>query len=111
MSWKDFSLTLSLFVQACAAFIIAVAVVKGIGLYVLQLVRPADGAAALDRNRLALARSLSLSLEFLIGADILRTAVAPTWTDIGQLAAIVAIRTTLNYFLARELAQVPPERA
>jgi len=44
-----------------------------------------------------------LALEFLLGADILRTAVAPSWQEIGQLAAIVVIRTFLNYFLQREL--------
>jgi len=34
---------------------------------------------------------------------ILRTAVAPTWTEIGQLAAIVVLRTVLNYFLQQEI--------
>jgi len=54
--------------------------------------------------RLALGRSLALSLEFLLGADILRTAVEPSWDEIGRLAAIAAIRTALNYFLQREIA-------
>ena len=39
------------------------------------------------------------------GADILRTAVEPSWDEIGRLAAIAAIRTALNYFLQREIAQ------
>ena len=38
-----------------------------------------------------------------LAADILRTAVAPTWSEIGQLAAIAALRTALNYFLQREI--------
>jgi hypothetical protein len=42
-------------------------------------------------------------LEFALGADIVRTAIAPTWDDIGQLAAIAAIRTFLNFFLERDL--------
>ncbi len=46
---------------------------------------------------------LVLALEFELGADIIRTAVAPTWTDIGQLGAIATIRTTLNYFLERDI--------
>ncbi|MFF3674606.1 DUF1622 domain-containing protein [Streptomyces sp. NPDC002120] len=33
------------------------------------------------------------------------TAVAPGFTEIGRLAAIAAIRTILNFFLAREIAQ------
>jgi hypothetical protein len=52
-----------------------------------------------------LGRSLALSLEFLLGADILRTAVEPSWDKIGRLAAIAAIRTALNYFLQREIAE------
>ena len=36
---------------------------------------------------------------------VLRTAVAPSFTEIGQLAAIAAIRTALNYFLGREITQ------
>jgi len=34
-----------------------------------------------------------------------RSAIAPTWDDIGQLAAIAAIRTFLNYFLERDLVE------
>lgn len=44
-----------------------------------------------------------LALEFALGADIVRTAIAPTWEQIGQLAAIAAIRTGLNYFLERDV--------
>jgi uncharacterized membrane protein len=44
-----------------------------------------------------------LALEFALAADIARTAIAPTWDDIGRLAAIAVIRTALNYFLERDL--------
>jgi uncharacterized membrane protein len=54
--------------------------------------------------RLTLARWLALGLEFALAADILRTAIAPSWHDIGQLSAIAALRTLLNYFLAKEIA-------
>lgn len=53
--------------------------------------------------RLDLGRSLALALEFLLAADIVRTAVAPTWNDISKLAAIAVIRTGLNYFLQRDI--------
>ncbi len=49
-----------------------------------------------------------LALEFALGADIVRTAIAPSWDDIGQLAAIAVIRTGLNYFLAKDLAEFAP---
>lgn len=56
-----------------------------------------------DRARLTLGKYLTLALEFQVGADILSTAIAPSWEQIGKLAAIVAIRTALNYFLMKEL--------
>jgi uncharacterized membrane protein len=63
--------------------------------------------------RLFLGRYLALGLEFQIGADILSTAVAPTFDDVLLLGAIVVIRTVLNYFLSKELErerqQVAPE--
>lgn len=56
-------------------------------------------------SRLQLARFLALALELQLGADILSTAVAPTWDQIGKLAAIAVIRTALNFFLQREMRQ------
>jgi uncharacterized membrane protein len=53
--------------------------------------------------RLTLARFLAIALEFQLGADILSTAVAPTWDAIGKLAAVAIIRTALNYFLSRDM--------
>jgi len=53
--------------------------------------------------RLRFGRWLALALEFELGADILRTAITPTWYEIGQLAAIATIRTALNYFLQQEI--------
>ncbi|RYG87680.1 DUF1622 domain-containing protein [bacterium] len=49
---------------------------------------------------------LILGLEFALAADIVRTAIAPTWDDIGKLAAIAAIRTFLNFFLERDVAKL-----
>jgi uncharacterized membrane protein len=55
--------------------------------------------------RLELGRFLALGLEFQLASDILRTAIAPTFREIGELAAIAAIRTALNYFLSREIKE------
>ncbi|MFF3865932.1 DUF1622 domain-containing protein [Micromonospora sp. NPDC001898] len=62
-------------------------------------------AAVFTPIRLSLGRFLVLGLEFQLAADILRTAVSPTFDQIGQLAAIATIRTALNFFLRREIAQ------
>lgn len=59
--------------------------------------------------RLTLARYLLLALEFQLGADILTTAIAPTWDEIGKLAAIAIIRTVLNYFLSKEMKEEETE--
>jgi len=53
--------------------------------------------------RLRFARFLAMALELQLGADILSTAVAPSWDQIGKLGAIAVIRTALNFFLRREL--------
>ncbi|MGH7619649.1 MAG: DUF1622 domain-containing protein [Gemmatimonadaceae bacterium] len=53
--------------------------------------------------RLGLSRYLALALELQLAADVLETAIAPEWAKIGQLAAIAAIRTALNYFLSKEI--------
>ena len=37
-----------------------------------------------------------LALEFALAADLVRTAVAPTWDDISKLAVIATIRTMLR---------------
>nr|MDZ8232415.1 DUF1622 domain-containing protein [Nostoc sp. ChiQUE02] len=60
---------------------------------------------AKEEIRLGLGMWLALSLEFALAADILRSTIAPTWDEIGKLAAIIALRTILNFFLAKEIEQ------
>jgi len=55
--------------------------------------------------RLGLARFLALALEFQLAADIIATSVAPGWDQLGRLGAVALIRTFLNYFLGREMAE------
>lgn len=35
----------------------------------------------------------------MVGGSILKTTFTPTWNDLGQLAAIILLRTVLNYLL------------
>jgi uncharacterized membrane protein len=58
-----------------------------------------------NQARLTFSRYLVIALEFQLAADIIATAIKPTWTDLGMLAAIAAIRTFLNYFLEREMRE------
>lgn len=91
-------------VEAAAALLIALAVLRAlVGAGHLLLTRSGQGDNASEGVRLRLARWLAVSLEFALAADILRTAVAPSWDEIGKLAAIAALRTLLNFFLQREI--------
>jgi uncharacterized membrane protein len=56
------------------------------------------------------AASLVLALEFALAADIADTAIAPDWDQLGQLAAIAAIRTFLNLFLERDIEALTKAR-
>ncbi len=98
---KVATLSLGSVVEGVAAIIIALAIVRAFFFYI----RSFFSQKAIDKLeiRLSLGKSLALTLEFLLAADILRTAVAPNWDDIGKLAAIATLRTLLNYFLEREL--------
>lgn len=58
---------------------------------------------AFTHVRIGLGRYLTLGLEFQLASDLLRSAVAPSFEEIGKLAAVAAIRTALNYFLSREI--------
>jgi hypothetical protein len=43
---------------------------------------------------------------FQLAADIIETSIAPSWQEVGQLGAITVIRTFLNFFLERDLAEL-----
>jgi uncharacterized membrane protein len=76
------------------------ATLRALRLYFLPSPMPEE---AKESIRLRLGQWLALALEFELAADILRTAIAPTWTEIGQLAAIIVLRTVLNFFLQMEI--------
>jgi len=52
------------------------------------------------------ARWLVAGLTFQLAADIIETSITTGWEAVGRLAAIAVIRTLLNYFLERDLADV-----
>lgn len=100
---KTLTLTLARYVEAGAALVIAISSARSLWHYLRAMVTDRSLAVPKEEIRLSLGRSLALALELELGADILKTAVAPTWNDIGLLAAIAVLRTALNYFLEREL--------
>ena len=94
-------LWLKLGVETVGATIIALGILSAGWLLLKALAR--QETADFTAIRLALARYLALALEFQLGADILSTAIAPSWEQIGKLGAIAVILTALNYFLSREM--------
>lgn len=82
--------------------IVGVGTVRGLVLYLRDLVTLSPDVPR-EKVRLSLGRSLALALEFQLGADIVSTARNPTKNDIAILAAIIVLRTVLNFFLQREL--------
>jgi uncharacterized membrane protein len=94
---------LRLIVETTGAIIIGMGVVAAAYQFVRALIPPQ--LESYNSIRLTLARYLALALEFQLGADILSTAVAPSWDQIGKLGAIAVIRTGLNYFLTREMRE------
>lgn len=60
--------------------------------------------------RLQFGNCVILGLEFMVGADIVGSLVAPDYYNLGMLAIIVIIRTILSYFLSRELDALTPQQ-
>jgi uncharacterized membrane protein len=101
---------LTLFAELCGALVIGVAVIRALWSFLPHIFARDHDDTFKESIRIQLGRSLALALEFELGADILKTAVAPTLPIIAQLAAIIVLRTLLNYFLERELRQVEERR-
>ena len=96
--------------QVLAIFVISIGILKALVMYVKDALFGAKAGEAIQESRLELGHSFSLGLGFLIGSSILKTTIAPTWNEIGQLAAIIAIRTLLNYFLMRDIVKHSGEK-
>jgi uncharacterized membrane protein len=92
-------------VEFAAAMIIGIAAIEATIKALLLFVNRNSPPSAKNEVRLTLGRWLAVGLEFQLAADILRTAVTPSWRDIEQLVAIAVLRTALNYFLEREIRQ------
>ena len=93
------------FLEGVAIAIIAVSAVQTVLrlLKNLELIRRQRDWSAI---RLDLGVSLALALEFLLAADIVATAVSPSWDALGKLGAVTGIRIVLNTFLEKEVNQL-----
>jgi uncharacterized membrane protein len=105
--FKDIAVRIALGVEIIAALVIAYGALEALVALLIprqQFVRK----KMLHKRRQVFLRFgvwLLLGLQFELAADIVRSAISPTWSEIGQLAAIAAIRTVLNYFLERDIKE------
>lgn len=104
---KSVTIYISHGVEIFAAVIVGIALVRTLISYIKIFRQSAEKKEAL---RVQFGSSVALALELLLGADVLATAVAPSWNDIGKLAAIAILRTALNHFLEKELKHIKHER-
>lgn len=102
---EEFVRILALALEFTAALCIAVGFVKTFILLLKR--RKADYSPLYNRLRLLFGGWLALALEFQLASDIVRTTVAPTYENLIQLGAVAIIRTFLNYFLSKELHELP----
>lgn len=84
---------------------------QGLRLFVLHAqgqLRGRQQASHKQGLQLWLGSRLVLALELELAADVLRTAVHPSWQAFLELAAIAVLRTLLSYVLQRELPRKHP---
>ncbi len=93
------------FLKTVAIVIILVGSIRALVPYVVNCMFTRQCLGEFAATRIRLGHALSLGLEFLIGSDILKSAISPSWQDLGQLAAIVAIRSAINFLLIWELKE------
>jgi uncharacterized membrane protein len=101
----------ALVLEAISILIVAVGCFEALYRSLWPVLRGNSGPGIHRDARLGLARWLLLGLEFMLAADIVKTAIAPDWNAIGQLGAIAAIRTFLNYFLERDREALKSEES
>lgn len=99
---KEIALNVALLCELIAVVVVALGAAEALFRSLLNWRRYEDMSFRKE-VWLRFASVILLALEFALAADIARTAIAPSWEDIGQLAAIAAIRTVLNLFLERDL--------
>jgi uncharacterized membrane protein len=101
--FKQIAENIAVGVEAGAALMIAYGALEALWGAIFAVIRGHSKSGLRKEVWLRFGVWLLLALEFELAADIVRTAIAPTWTDIGQLAAIGVIRTFLNHFLEKDL--------
>ncbi len=108
ISLIDVSLLVSSLISTIGVAVIAFGAFRSLYTFIASVLR----RSSIDVNgiRLRLGHDIILGLEFMVGADIIKSITRPTYYDVGLLALLVLIRTFLSYFLSKELASLSPDQ-
>src|SRR5262245_43410206 len=95
-------------VVAIDAIAFVVIVIATVDVVVRALRAEIAGVSRHDKRDVWLryARFLIVALTFQLAADIVESSISTSWEAIGPLAAVAVIRTFLEYFLDRDIAEV-----
>lgn len=97
-------------INAMALLIIVAGTIEVLLTCVRSIFAPSPTGSDLRDGYLRYARWLMAGLTFQLATDIVESALAPNWDDIGRLAAIAFIRTFLNFFLERDILEARKAR-
>lgn len=101
------------FIHAMAMVVVLFGTVQAFFRSFRAIVSPSASGHYFRLAYLQYARWLIAGLTFQLAADIIESSIAPSWDwdEIGRLAAISVIRTFLNYFLERDMAEFEEHEA
>ena len=91
-------------IQIMALLVVTFGTIQAFILSLRAMVNPSGAGQSFHRGYVQYARWLIAGLTFQLAADIIQTSFAPSWDEIGQLAAIAAIRAFVNFFLEHDMA-------
>ena len=100
---KELSEYVALSIEVVAILVVAFGTLEAVVAAVRMIFTAGRSDIARREAMLHFARWLAAGLTFQLAGDIVHTAVTPTWTDIGRVAAIAVIRTFLTFFLERDI--------
>jgi uncharacterized membrane protein len=102
---EDFVSVLKFVLESISAICVAIGLISSL-VKAIRLARPAGNLLQnLPAVRVQFGSWLALALEFQLAADIVATTINPTWQSLGELGMLALIRTFLNFFLGKELAE------
>jgi len=93
-----------LVIDALALVLIVIAAIEAFIKSIRGMFSPLTGSERRD-IWLRFARWMVAALTFQLAADIIESSITTSWESVARLGAIAVIRTFLNYFLERDVAE------